>query len=232
VCNPQCIEFVRTSFLNEQLNGARILEVGSLNVNGSPRQVVTELGPAEYIGVDIVEGSGVDMICEATHLVEQFGENAFDAVVSTEMLEHVQDWRAVISNLKRVVRPGGILVVTTRSKGFPLHAYPYDFWRYEQSDLRVLFADFSIELLENDLPTSPGVLVKARKPSNDFVELELAHYRLHSVVRNRRSSRVSDGELMVMRALTAGWARVQDLLPPSLMARVKSLVRQWSGRTC
>jgi SAM-dependent methyltransferase len=229
VCNPQCIEFVRTSFANEEVAGSRVLEVGSLDVNGSPRQVLAELGAAEYVGVDIVDGPGVDVRCGVSHLVEQFGENAFDVVVSTEMLEHVQDWRAAVSNLKRVVRPGGVLVVTTRSKGFPLHAYPYDFWRYEQSDVRAIFSDFSIELLENDSPVSPGVFFKARKPAHDFAEQDLGGLRLHSVLRNRRAASVSGFEVWTMRALTSCWTHAQALLPESLVTKTKALVRHWSG---
>jgi len=42
-------------------------------------------------------------------LVEFFGINKFDVVISTEMLENVKDWRIVINNLKEVLKPGGII---------------------------------------------------------------------------------------------------------------------------
>jgi len=86
---------------------------------------------------------GVNVICDAEHLVEHFGSDAFDVIVSTEMLEHTRNWREVVTNLKRVTKPNGIIVLTTRSPGFPLHGYPYDFWRYDQSDMRVIFGTVS-----------------------------------------------------------------------------------------
>ena len=95
--------------------------------------------PNKYVGVDIENGKFVDFIVPAEKLVEFFGINKFDVVISTEMLEHVRDWRIVINNLKEVLKPGGILYITTVSKGFGYHAYPYDFWRYEIEDIKKYF---------------------------------------------------------------------------------------------
>lgn len=41
---------------------------------------IVALGPAEYVGIDIRPGPGVDVLCEAGDLVERFGGNAFDLV--------------------------------------------------------------------------------------------------------------------------------------------------------
>ncbi len=47
---------------------------------------------------------GVDEVWDARYLSEKFGENSFDVVLSTEMLEYVDDWRKVITEMKRVLR--------------------------------------------------------------------------------------------------------------------------------
>ena len=71
---------------------------------------VDSLGPARYVGVDIRIGPRVDEVVDASDLVQRIGSASFDAVFTTEMLEHVRDWRTVVSNLKRVLRPGGVLL--------------------------------------------------------------------------------------------------------------------------
>lgn len=48
-------------------------------------------------------------------IVEEFGESAFDAVVSTQVLEHLRDWRGGVTAMARVLRPGGTLYVTCDS---------------------------------------------------------------------------------------------------------------------
>ena len=88
-----------------------------------------------------------------------------DVVISTEMLEHVRDWRGAIRNLKGVLRPGGLLVLTTRSPGFPKQDDPSDYWRFSRDDMQRVFTDFVIELIEDD-PEGPGVFVAARRPED------------------------------------------------------------------
>src|SRR5688572_13157998 len=110
MCTPACIEFVRANLRREDVRGRDVIEVGALNVNGSVRALAWALGPSSYIGVDLQAGPGVGEICDATELVARFGPEAFDLLISTEVLEHVRDWRAVISQFKRVLKPGGLLL--------------------------------------------------------------------------------------------------------------------------
>ena len=107
MCHASCITFGAVNLYPEEVKGKRIIEVGSQDVNGSLRPIIESWKPAEYIGVDLVEGSGVDVICDAEEIVERFGRESFDVVISTEVLEHVRDWRKVLSNIKNICRPGG-----------------------------------------------------------------------------------------------------------------------------
>ncbi|MGC9069640.1 MAG: class I SAM-dependent methyltransferase, partial [Thermoprotei archaeon] len=77
--------------------------------------------PKEYIGVDIEPGKFVDVVLPAERLVEHFGPESFDVVISTETLEHVQDWRLVINNMKKVLKRGGYIY----NNSFPWFSIPF-----------------------------------------------------------------------------------------------------------
>lgn len=179
MCNSACLDFIKAHVAAKEIKGKLVLEAGARNVNGSARDWVVAMKPRRYVGTDIEAGPGVDYQCDAGQLVETFGEESFDVLISTELLEHVEDWRAVIHNFKTVLKPGGVLFITTRSKGFPYHAYPGDHWRYEIADMQKLFGDFDTLFLESD-PSEPGVFMKAVKP-DDFEEVDLSEYELYSI---------------------------------------------------
>ncbi len=184
MCSLWDLETVKKALAPSDVMGKRVLEVGALDVNGSVRGDIVALGPAEYVGIDIRPGPGVDVICDAGDLVARFGENAFDIVISTELLEHARDWRRIVSNIKRVTKPDGLLIVSTRSYGVDFHRRPFDYWRYEKDDFTAIFSDVLVEDLKLD-PTDPGLLIKARKPVR-FVERDLDDIALYSILRRRR----------------------------------------------
>jgi len=179
--HPSCFDFVRKVLKEEEVRGRRILEVGSRNVNGTVKPIFIEYGCAEYIGIDKEAGDGVDRVMDAGDIVSNFGESSFDVVVSTEMMEHVKDWRKAICNMKATCKNGGIIMLTCRSSGFPYHAYPEDYWRFEKADFEKIFADYTITDIERDMQ-APGIFIKARKPSTDYDPLDLSTITVQEVV--------------------------------------------------
>ena len=109
-------------------------------------------------------------------------------MVSIDVFEHVFDWRSVVNNMKAVLKPGGFIYITVPSRGFPYHAYPHDYWRYEIEDMEKIFGDFEAIALEKDWK-GPGVFLKARKPTN-WSPNDLSQIMLYSVVVGRRAKKL------------------------------------------
>lgn len=165
MCHPSVLSYISRAIPPDEVRGRWVLDVGACDVNGSARSVLQPYGPAEYTGVDVAPGLGVDVVVNCERLAEWASGHCWDVVVSTEMLEHVRDWQTCLRNLLEVVADGGLLLVTTRSPGFPYHPYPEDHWRYPVDVMGDLLttAGFSIVDLRAD-PEQPGVFVTARRP--------------------------------------------------------------------
>jgi SAM-dependent methyltransferase len=175
-------------------------------VNGSIRPLINKfLLPREYIGVDIEPGKYVDVIVAAEKVVDYFGSGSFDVVIATELLEHTHNWRIVINNMKEILKPTGYLYITTRSRGFPFHAYPYDFWRYEVADMKSIFSDFEIITLKKDHEETPGVFLKAKKP-NDWKPISCGEISLYSMILGRKTMTIPKVTDMPLKRGVVLWA--------------------------
>jgi hypothetical protein len=95
--------------------GQSVIEVGSLNINGSARQFFTG---GRYIGYDLTPGDGVDVV---SHFADAAPTGAADVVVSTEALEHDSRWQETLKAIQAAVRRGGLCIVTCATYGRPEH---------------------------------------------------------------------------------------------------------------
>jgi SAM-dependent methyltransferase len=157
--------------------GKSVLEIGAYNINGTIRDVVMPLTPASYVGVDLVAGPGVDEICDACHLVDVYGSKAFEVIIACSLLSYIKDWRSAISNMKQVCKSKGILFIVTVSR-WQYRTFgddTRDYWRFSARDLRHIFSDCLINVLEEQQGRHSLICIKAEKPSS-FSEVDLTNY--------------------------------------------------------
>jgi len=108
------------------LPNAKILEVGSLNVNGCLRDAAAPT--TQYTGLDLEEGPSVDLVITpgSDFPVE---DNSFDLVMASSVFEHdIRFWDTFL-RMCRAARPGGHIYVNAPSNG-TVHRYPLDCWRF------------------------------------------------------------------------------------------------------
>jgi SAM-dependent methyltransferase len=165
--HPSAYEFATTALNAADVEGKRVLEAGAYNYNGTARHAITAMGPSAYLGTDAQPGPGVDLVCPAEKLPEALGEATADVVITTEMLEHAEDWRGAITGMARTLAPGGLLLLTTRGPGFPYHPHPGDHWRFTVDQMDAIAGACGLEVLRLEPdpdPASPGVFLLAREP--------------------------------------------------------------------
>ena len=142
------------------------LEVGSFDVNGSPRKHFT----GEYVGVDLRDGPGVDRVADAERL--PWSDGLWPVVLVLEMLEHALRPYRIVEEAARVCAPGGFVLASARGfdewGAWRFHGFPDDHYRFGRAAFGQLFEDAGLQVASLDAdPVGPGWLLLARKPLRD-----------------------------------------------------------------
>ena len=117
--NRYCIQLYHFIASGSGLQGKRVLEVGS-GRGGGASYVKRYLGPAEVTGVDF--SANAVTFCRQKHRVQglsfregsaealPFEDASFDAVVNVESSHCYGSMEAFLSEVRRVLRPGGLFL--------------------------------------------------------------------------------------------------------------------------
>jgi SAM-dependent methyltransferase len=130
--------------LSRELNvgkGGRVLDLGA---GESPYRDFFPPG-VEYVAADLPGNPGADLELRPDGTVPA-DEASFDAVVSTQVLEHVSDPALYLAEAHRVLKPGGRLLLSTHGT-FIYHPDPEDYWRWTAAGLRMVATDAGFRVI-------------------------------------------------------------------------------------
>lgn len=106
-----------------------IYEFGSYQCEGQAD--IADLRPLfpgkEYVGTDMRAGPGVDKVMNLLDL--QLAAGSVGTALCLDTLEHVRDPFRAMSEIRRVLKPGGVVIVSSHMN-WPVHHHPEDYWRF------------------------------------------------------------------------------------------------------
>ena len=118
-----------------------IYEFGSLQVPG--QEGFADLRPffpsKEYVGTDIREGLGVDMIQDLHNI--NLPPKSVGTVISMDTFEHVEYPRKAIEQIYKILKPGGMFILSSHLRA-KIHCYPNDYWRFTPECFKSLLKPF------------------------------------------------------------------------------------------
>ena len=121
----------------------------------------------EYLGTDIETGADVDIAADVHRLSEAIGPETFDIIISCSTLEHLKYPHLAAHELLKVLRVGGLLFIQTHQT-FPLHAFPYDYFRFSREALAGLFgAQMGFDVIETDYEFPCSIVSEADPGGRD-----------------------------------------------------------------
>jgi cyclopropane fatty-acyl-phospholipid synthase-like methyltransferase len=101
-----------------------VIDAGSLDINGNNKYLFCK---CNYAGVDIVAGKNVDFVGYAHSVIPNIAKEwdrkkgVVDVIISTEMLEHDQNWADSLTAMYESLNEGGLLLITCAGNGRKEH---------------------------------------------------------------------------------------------------------------
>ncbi len=116
------------------------------------RQLLTDHGyDYDLVGVDIVDGPNVDVVMDKPYRLPM-KSGSVDLVLSGQVFEHIPFFWASMLEIARVLRPGGLFLMTVPSRG---HVHTtVDCWRYYPDGIRAMaaFSGLEVRRAHTDFP--------------------------------------------------------------------------------
>jgi SAM-dependent methyltransferase len=123
-----------------------VLEVGSYQCEGQAD--IADLRPLfagkHYTGIDVRPGPGVDEIADVEAL--PYPDSSFGTVLALETFEHVAHFWRGFAEIRRVLRPDGVLLVSSPFY-FHIHPHPNDYWRFTPEAFKLLLEDYPSKII-------------------------------------------------------------------------------------
>ena len=107
----------------------------------------------------------IDIICDICDM-NPIPDESIGLVLNLESLEHISNPQKAIDEIHRILRPNGLLILTTVMH-FKIHRYPKDYWRFTPHGIELLLSRFKILdcTLEGSEEWPVGIWATAQKTS-------------------------------------------------------------------
>ncbi len=127
----------------DQFHGP-FLEVGSKDYGGIQAIRTMFKDQSEYVGADMLEGSGVDVVMDFTRgfntIDSKLNGKRFGTIFCISVMEHCDQPFKMAENLTKLLKPGGRIYVSVPFS-WKFHGFPSDYWRFTPQGVKKLFPD-------------------------------------------------------------------------------------------
>ena len=140
----ECNEHV----IAQHLAGKNVATLLDYGCGDSPYRPLFEPHVGRYIGADIERNPKADILIELPSGRVAADDGSFDALLSTQVLEHVLDPAKYLQEAHRLLKPGGLMFLSTHGYWI-YHPDPTDFWRWTRDGLEKTIEREGFEIVES-----------------------------------------------------------------------------------
>lgn len=123
-----------------------VVDIGSFDVNGTYKPIISQYPKLKYVGVDIEKGKNVDIVIGQFQF--PFADNSIPMVISGQTLEHCTNPFLFVKECARILSKNGIVILIAPWQ-FGIHRFPIDCWRILPDGMIELFKHANLECLKS-----------------------------------------------------------------------------------
>lgn len=168
------------------------------------RQTIMAGKVTDYQTCDIKTGPHVDSVQDIHRMT--FPDASFDTVLSFQVYEHIKDPRAATAEILRVLKPGGVCIITAPFLS-PQHADPSDYQRFTVNGMRELFSRGGFEIVECE---SHGTIFTVLAEFVKFMFITPYAEKPHGRVKRKLAQTAID---LLHGMDRRGWSKNKDFYP-------------------
>ncbi len=149
------MEWFKNTYLDKNHN-LKILDVGSLDQIGdyNYRNIFSEPNWS-YTGLDIKAGNNVDIVITDIYNWFEIEDNSFDVIVSGQFFEHLEFFWLTMSQIERVLKPGGRVCIIAPSAGHKHNGDMLNCYRFHEDGLKAMANYVDLEIIHVSVDNRP-----------------------------------------------------------------------------
>ena len=147
------MEWFKNTYLSSS-NNLEILDVGSLDTSGNYNYSdIFDEKNWNYTGLDIQAGHNVDIVITDIYNWFEIEDNSYDVIISGQFFEHLEFFWLTMSQIERVLKPGGFVCIIVPSGG-PKHGGNLtNCYKFFEDGLRALAKYVDLEVVHASVDT-------------------------------------------------------------------------------
>ena len=138
----------KNTYLDTSLS-LSILDIGSLDNTGNDfnYKSIFKVPNWNYVGLDFINGANVDILVYDIFNILEINDNSYDVIISGQLFEHLEFFWITMSEIERILKPGGICCIIAPSGG-PKHGVSeFDGYRFCEDSMINLARYVNLEVL-------------------------------------------------------------------------------------
>ena len=182
------MEWFKNTYLNTN-NKLNILDVGSLDMKGDYNYSdIFDEENWSYTGLDYEGGKNVDIVVTDIYNWFEVEDNTYDVIISGQLFEHLEFFWLTMSEVERVLKPGGYVCIIAPSAG-PKHGGNVpNCYRFHEGGLKAMAKYVNLEILHTSVderkeaaPWNDACLVAHKPGLSQNTETKELEYRINSL---------------------------------------------------